>query len=466
MVASSQTGGNQQQQTGSSQLPGFQLLGWLLVNHTALPEIFHLLIGLTVGKVQLKMPPPSSSHQLDQLDNIWSCLFGLGQGQPVSSALGGRPVPVYCPEAITVLLAMMRAIMNPEVVAQQTEANYPNVLLQFFFYVYNNSPDYMAVFMTPDILNAMVASLFPIGSGQQSQNSEPSTPVLLEENRQFVMVDVAGKEPLTFHAAKKTLMDFLRTIVIDSLSLPVSSSGNSNNVRPMPIIDVIMDACPDSASYAQHCQFQTELLSIVMEYLSSAGVVVLGEQGVLPVVTQNGGSLQNVAPNVFYLAGRLVDKLWQGILGKDPHLVLDFIVQLITQAKKRRTASTSSSSSGAAAGLLGPQSLDNIYRCLNRCVLYILSRPAESVSEQMSILEALHKLTTHRYTCPSLKISFSNLFLTGQEFGVWVRQPRPGFYRLPLLLSPPADNDVKDIDGRNPAGPHGTSVAEKKSIRI
>ena len=143
----------------------------------------------------------------------------------------------------------------------------------------------MAVFMTPDILNAMVASLFPIGSGQQSQNSEPSTPVLLDENRQFVMVDVAGKEPLTFHAAKKTLMDFFRTIVIDSLSLPVSSSGNSNNVRPMPIIDVIMDACPDSASYAQHCQFQTELLSIVMEYLSSAGVVVLGEQGVLPVVT-------------------------------------------------------------------------------------------------------------------------------------------------------------------------------------
>ena len=30
-------------------------------------------------------------------------------------------------------------------------------------------------------------------------------------------------------------------------------------------------------------------------------------------------------------------------------------------------------------------------------VLYILPRPAESVSEQMSILEALHKLTTHRY---------------------------------------------------------------------
>ena len=38
------------------------------VNHTALPEISHLLFGLNVGKVQLKMPLPSSSHQLDQLE--------------------------------------------------------------------------------------------------------------------------------------------------------------------------------------------------------------------------------------------------------------------------------------------------------------------------------------------------------------------------------------------------------------
>ena len=114
----------------------------------------------------------------------------------------------------------------------------------------------MTVFMTPDILIASMASLFPIGLGQQQQNSEPSTPVLLDEsstvNYQFVMADGAGKEPLTFHAAKKTLIDFLRTIAIDSLALPVSNSnetGGTNNARPMSIID----ACPDLASNAQHC---------------------------------------------------------------------------------------------------------------------------------------------------------------------------------------------------------------------
>ena len=76
-----------------------------------------------------------------------------------------------------------------------------------------------------------------------------------------------------------------------------------------------------------------------MEYLSSAGVVVLGEQGVLPIVTQNGDGGER-------------------------------------QVKKRRTASTSSSSSASAAGLL-------LSRCLNRCVLYILSvgRPSSSASK-------------------------------------------------------------------------------------
>ena len=80
-------------------------------------------------------------------------------------------MPLYCPVAITVLLAIMWVIMNPEVVAQQTEANYPNVLLQFFFYVYNNLPDYRAVFMTTDVLNAMVASSSRIPSPTRPSSS-------------------------------------------------------------------------------------------------------------------------------------------------------------------------------------------------------------------------------------------------------------------------------------------------------
>ena len=43
-------------------------------------------------------------------------------------------MPIYCPEASTVLLAMIWAIVNPEVVAQMNNdpsTNYPNVLLDY-----------------------------------------------------------------------------------------------------------------------------------------------------------------------------------------------------------------------------------------------------------------------------------------------------------------------------------------------
>ena len=190
-------------------------------------------------------------------------------------------------------------------------------------------------------------------------------------------------------------MDFSRTIVIDSLSLPVSNV-NRTPVR-YPPADFIIGACLDSASYAQRCQFYRH-----------GG----------PVVGRCGGAGRAGRPARRHpkrrqftergaqclLLGRPPgDRLWQGILG----LVLVFIVHLITQTKKRRTASTSSSSAIAAAGLLlGPQSLDNIYRCINRCIQCILSRPAESVSEKMFILEDFHKLTTNRYLSVRLFLHF------------------------------------------------------------
>ena len=123
---------------------------------------------------------------------------------------------------------------------------------------------------------------------------------------------------------------------------------------------------------------------------------MLGDQSVLAVAPVAGASAQNLAPNVFYLAGRLVDKLWQGVLlVKDPHRVLDLCIQLIGQAKKHRTATiTTSSSSSSSSVVMVP--LDNIYRSLNRCILFLLSRTADSVAQHTAVLETLHKLATHR----------------------------------------------------------------------
>lgn len=68
------------------------------------------------------------------------------------------------------------------------------------------------------------------------------------------------------------------------------------------------------------------------------------------------------------------------MLLKDPHEVLDFILKLIAQAKRRP----------------GSVPLEGLYHCLNRSILFLLSRGTDSIADQVPVLETLHKLTNHR----------------------------------------------------------------------
>lgn len=111
-----------------------------------------------------------------------------------------------------------------------------------------------------------------------------------------------------------------------------------------------------------------------------AADILLGEQAALSLVPLTQSHTQHIAPNVFYFTARVVDKMWQGCLTRNPHEIFDFIIKLIAQAKRRSSS----------------LSLEQLHHSLNRTILYLLSRPTEAITEQMSVLEALHKIITHR----------------------------------------------------------------------
>lgn len=71
------------------------------------------------------------------------------------------------------------------------------------------------------------------------------------------------------------------------------------------IIDLVLDASPPNSTSQQQIEYQTEVLTTLMENLLN---------------TELFGSESNIS-NVCYLAARLVDKLWQGQLSRDPHEV-------------------------------------------------------------------------------------------------------------------------------------------------
>ena len=56
-----------------------------------------------------------------------------------------------------------------------------------------------------------------------------------------------------------------------------------------------------------------------------------GEDASMPITT--GGNYQTLVNNVFYFTQRVVDKLWQGMFNKESKLVVEFIVQLISQVR-------------------------------------------------------------------------------------------------------------------------------------
>lgn len=349
-------------------IPGFQHLGWLLPSHLEVPEIYFLLTALMMGQ-PVKLLPADTKFDLD---SVWAFLWGASvSSQPVSSV---APRVNLCPEAVVVLLAMARSMLHfDQNLLPDWIRNHPISIVQVLFQLYHNMPEFMPIFMSAEVLGALAGVLFPFFniSSESADSSGASTPA--EESESIlIMPRSPTEESLTTHPARQFIIDFIRVIVVDSLSLSVTG-------KTSPVIDLVLDAYPENSSISQQTSYQTEVLVTLMDHLLAADMLV-GDQAAIPIVPLANAHVQHVAPNVFYLSARIVDKLWQGSLTKDPHDVFDFIVKLIGQAKRRS----------------GNFSLECLYHCLNRSILFLLSRQTDSIADQMSVLEALHKLTTNR----------------------------------------------------------------------
>ena len=340
---------------------GFQYLEWLLPHHLEVPELYFLLTALIMGQPVKCL---ASEHTKIDLDRVWQFLWGA----PISSS-SNSPKVVLCPEGVCVLLSIVRTIVHSENEIAWLK-NHPVTIIQVIFSLYHNLPDFMPILMLGDVISSLVAILFP-PTGDSEVESNASTPEESDITQNPLIVGSKSENKLTEHPVRKFVIDLLRVIVIDSLSLAV--------VGKTPVIDLVIDASPESSEFSMQANFQTEIITALVDHLLAADMLV-GEQAALPIVPLLQSHIQNIAPNVFYLTARIVDKLWQGYLNKDAHEIFEFIVKLIGQAK-RRTSSIS---------------LEQLHHSLNRTILYLLSRPTESVAEQMAVLDTLHKLTTNR----------------------------------------------------------------------
>ncbi|GFS12293.1 WD repeat and FYVE domain-containing protein 3 [Elysia marginata] len=355
-------------------VPGFQALQWLLGRHTEVPDIYFLLMALLLGQQGRNI---STTDQNFNVDSVWSVIFGVAASKPMN--LITKDSMDVCPDAALVLLAMIRNMTNEYDVTLSEDADqnqYPVTVIQFLMFLYHNMSEFQSVSTSPDFLAGLVATLFPFPCSESSSNvTTPSEEYkAFPESESAVVVKITERECagfLTGHPARRFIIDFIRSIIIDSLSQGASNKGTT-------VMDLVLDGTPDHVSRAQQRQFQTEMLNIVMEHLLAADVL-LGEQAALPLMGSQH-SYSHMAASIFYLASRIVDKMWHGVFTREAKEVFDFLSKLIAQAKRKST------------GL----SLEPLYKCLNRTILFQLSRPINSIASQASVLDALHVITNNR----------------------------------------------------------------------
>ncbi|KAH3872283.1 hypothetical protein DPMN_035498 [Dreissena polymorpha] len=353
-------------------VPGFTVLGWLLPKHNMVPEVYLLLMAMLLGQQVNNIP---QDIQLN-LDSIWMVLFGSPMGKPAVSLTSNKDIQL-CPDAAILLLTMVRSMLNPMIEFERDSAlhDYPLTLIQFLLVLYHNLSDFIQLSVQPDFIAALAATLIPYFS----PDSEDCVTTPEEEFKPFPDSDpvVYVRSPnrdksgfLTLHPARKYVIEFLRTIVLDSMAQPVAAKSAA-------VIDIMLEAIPEHATRAQHKEYQTQILRTVMDHLVAVDVL-LGDQTSLPLMA--GGSHSNMNANVFYFTSRVVDKLVQGSYTRESKEVFDFISKLISQSKRK------------TSGI----SVDSIYKSLNRVVLFQLSRQVDTVVGQTQVLDALHKITNNR----------------------------------------------------------------------
>eukprot|EP00794_Sanderia_malayensis_P012330 gene12330-13603_t len=330
----------------ASNVRGFRVLMNLLEDHTDVDEIYYLLFALLLG-YPISYVESGMSVSLDKL----YLLFWPAHNQ-------SRSQLIHCQEASLVLLHMLRKMMHEEpnenILDKSIESqSIPAVVIQFLEFLYSNVKVFTAFCTEKKFLQYLSATLYPLESKDD-----------LSEDPNELEYEPSSVDPvkLTSHPCRIRIINFLERILMDGVIMSATKASN--------LLDNVLEAFPMTAS-----------IECVKEYQSSVMLAVI--HGVLDgnlLQISSKQSLSKFASNINSFASRLIDKLWMEIFSKDYEVIFGFLLKLIEKYE--------------ATGI----NAEFLYKTMNRAILYHLSRPQYRITDETSLLEFLHLLTSNSKT--------------------------------------------------------------------
>ncbi|CAF0758317.1 unnamed protein product [Rotaria sordida] len=390
-------------------LPGFVLLQYIYAQRSEIVPIYYQLTGLLFRQMpsdDIMEQTELTVEKLLKLINIQSPLTATVSSSSSSSSKqqsSNQQQQQYELDACSILLAMIRNLASQE--NEQAEQN-GLAVLRFFHQLYRRKSEFFNYAQTVEYLSFLCATVFPPIIQNQMSFESPHTftrqkNIASEESvsstTQLDSLIAAFTSNITLRG---TIVDIIRDIIIDSLY--------SNTTRIPNVIDFFLSALPENMNSDLTYQIFVQcVFKSIIEYLETSELCPLissddqtnvlhfglgDESGrttfsrTFSSITSNNSSTnfnmssyKLLLENVTHYIERMVDKIWD-IEYREPKHIFEFIIKIINQAKKRGTNTF----------------MDSLFRSLNRTILFELSRKIDSFGDQMTALDALHRLANNR----------------------------------------------------------------------
>ncbi|KAL4641072.1 WD repeat- and FYVE domain-containing protein 4 isoform X1 [Arapaima gigas] len=340
----------------SSACPGFQVLQKLLINHVKVPQVYGVLAVLLLRKTNFE-----SFTVMADIDEIL---------QGAINCASGIPGLILCADVAIILLELVRVIISkPSTETEDSwETLYPGSVMQFFCLVHSSYPQ-DPLWVSSDFLHALAGTVFPPEVTEDfTLLGPPNSP------------EMEGPLARAVHPARKQVCDFIRILLMESLiNIPAKAEMH-------PFV-LLLEFSPETASHEQKQMFQTEVLEFLMDIVH----VICQEEGQYTHVAREdpsdpkGGANKKITTlieNIAFFSKKLVEKLYSGMFVVEPEKIFVFIAEQIVVVMEK-------------AHGLRENAVSPLYNCVNRALLYFLSRPRQTPAEQRVMVKTLQALQQH-----------------------------------------------------------------------
>uniref|UniRef100_A0A0N5AD46 BEACH-type PH domain-containing protein n=1 Tax=Syphacia muris TaxID=451379 RepID=A0A0N5AD46_9BILA len=329
-----------------SEFNGFLALSHLLSSHYEKSECYLAMVAILFGQPITDMVFPDDFS----LDMVWTKVFGLSPSSSVSEAISNVQ---FCLDALIPLLSMVRTSLHLAEKDSSKAVLYAFTVIQMLAFLYQNSKDVFALAHSDEFVTVLFN-------------------VLLQPN--VALTNDYEKTPSTENLWFRNVLELLKRILCDDISC--NHSG-----KPDVLLDALIEGVPECGiDRRMSSSVLTEVLILCMDHMIATDVFIGIPRSLSSNTSETAQPLSSITANFSYFSSRIVDCLWNGIYVGEPTRVLDFLFRGIALAKRYEVRGSS----------------DTLMVSLDRAILYLLSRPIDSVQVQMSILDTLGEIITNR----------------------------------------------------------------------